>query len=170
MSRIVFGLMWLIVPVMLNGSECRAQHYLLLTKKTSGRVRVFEAGDRVRYRLRNAISSRIDKGRIQVVTDSGLWVNERHIRIDSLSYIGQGGLGIRIAAGTASVIGGLLVLTHISGESNYGVVQFIIGQVLTGVGLLEIVIHSVKLFTTTRYDLERKWKPEILNGHLLKIP
>lgn len=161
MSRIVLRLLWLVLPVLLTGNCCLAQHFVQLTRKTSGRVRIFEAGDRVRFRLRNAPLPGIERGRIEVVTDSGMWVNERHIRLDSLSYIGEGGLGIRIAAGTVSVIGGVLLLTHISGESNYGVVQFIIGQVLTGVGLLEIVIHSVKLFTTARYDLDRKWKPEI---------
>lgn len=161
MSPIVLRLIWLVLTAVLTPDACLAQHFLQLTKKTSGRVRIFEAGDRVRFRLRNAASPRIERGKIEVVTDSGLWVNEKHIRIDSLSYIGEGKLGYRIAAGTASVIGGVLLLTHINGDNNYGVVQFVIGQVLTGVGILEIVIHSVKLFTTTRYDLDRKWKPEI---------
>ncbi len=160
MSRIVLRLLWLVLPVLLTGNCCLAQHFVQLTRKTSGRVRIFEAGDRVRFRLRNAPLPGIERGRIEVATDSGIWVNERHISLDSLSYIGEGGRGIR-SAWYGFRNRGVLLLTHISGESNYGVVQFIIGQVLTGVGLLEIVIHSVKLFTTARYDLDRKWKPEI---------
>ena len=138
-----------------------AQHYLQLTRRTNGNHRYFKTGNRIRYRLRHDPAGEIRHGRIQVITDTGIWVNDRHIRIDSLGYLGTGRLGVRIAAGAASALAGAFLITHISGRSSYGVVQYLAGQVFIGLGTLEMVINGVRFFTTTRYDLERKWSVKI---------
>jgi hypothetical protein len=158
-SRLLFRLPFFVLLLIMS-IECPAQHYLQLTKRANGRTRIFQQGNRVRYQVRNAPGATI-RGRIQAVTDTGLWVNDRHIRIDSLRYIGAGGIGMRVAAGAASTLIGLYLITHIGPGNQYGVVQYVVGQVFTGLGVLEMVINGVRFFTTTRYDLERKWSPRI---------
>ena len=159
-SRLILRLL---LPVLLLALAeiCPAQHYLQLTRRTNGNHRYFKTGSRIRYRLRHDPAREIRHGRIQVITDTGIWVNDRHIHIDSLSYLGTGRLGVRIAAGAASTLAGAFLITHISGNSSYGVVQYLAGQVLIGVGTLEMVINGVRFFTSTRYDLERKWSVKI---------
>ena len=159
-SRLILRLL---LPVLLLtlAETCLAQHYLQLTRRAKGNHRYFKTGNRIRYRLLHDASRDILHGRIQVITDSGIWVNDRHIHIDSLSYIGTGRLGVRIAGGAASVLAGAFLITHISGKSNYGVVQFLAGQVFIGLGTLEMLIHGIRFFTTTHYDLERKWSIKI---------
>ncbi|CAA9246744.1 MAG: hypothetical protein AVDCRST_MAG56-1748 [uncultured Cytophagales bacterium] len=153
----------LLFPVLLltMAETGMAQHYLQLTRLSNGHHRYFKTGNRIRYKLRHDPSREMRHGRIQVITDSGVWVNDRHIPLDSLSYIGSGRLGVRIAAGAASTLAGLFIITHISGNSRYGIVQYLGGQVLIGLGTLEMVINGVRYFTTTRYDLERKWSIKI---------
>lgn len=159
-SRLLFRLPSLVLLLTVC-VECFAQHYLQLTRHSNGRSRFFQQGNRVRYQLRNASPRATVRGRIQAITDSGLWVNDRHVRIDSLRYIGAGGLGLRIAAGAASTLVGIYLITHISPGNRYGVVQYVTGQVFTGLGVLEMVINGVKIFTTTHYDLDRKWSARI---------
>jgi hypothetical protein len=159
-SRLILRLL---LPVLLLtlAETGLAQHYLQLTRRSNGNRRTFKTGHRIRYKLRQDPARDIRHGRIQVITDSGIWVNDRHIPLDSLSYIGSGRLGVRIAAGAASALAGIFLITHISGNSNYGVVQYLAGQVFIGLGTLEMVINGVRFFTTTHYDLERKWSIKI---------
>lgn len=159
-SRLLF---WLLLPVLLLtlAETCQAQHYLQLTRRSNGSRRTFKTGNRIRYKLRHDPTARIRHGRIQVITDTGIWVNDRHIHLDSLGYIGSGRLGARVAAGAAYTLAGVFLITHISGNNNYGVVQYLAGQVCIGLGTLEMVINGVRYFTTTHYDLERKWAIKI---------
>jgi hypothetical protein len=159
-SRLILRLL-LSVLLLTLAETCLAQHYLQLTRRTNGKHRYFKTGNRIRYRLHHDSTRQTRHGRIQVITDTGIWVNDRHIRIDSLSYLGMGHLGVRIAAGAASALAGVFLITHISGRSNYGVVQYLAGQVFIGLGTLEIVINGVRFFTATHYDLERKWSVKI---------
>jgi hypothetical protein len=156
-------LLRLLLPVLLLtlAETCLAQHYLQLTRRSNGHRRSFKTGSRIRYKLRHDPAGDIGHGRIQVITDTGIWVNDRHIHLDSLSYIGSGRLGVRIAAGAAYTLVGIFLITHISGNNNYGVIQYLAGQVCIGLGTLEMVINGVRFFTTTRYDLERKWSIKI---------
>ncbi len=156
-------LLRLLFPVLLLtlAETCLAQHYLQLTRRTNGHRRYFKTGSRIRFRLLQDPAREIRHGRIQVITDTGIWVNDHYIPLDSLSYIGSGRLGTRIAIGAASIGVGIILLTHISGNSRYGVVQYLAGQVFIGLGTLEMVINGVRFFTTTHYDLERKWSIKI---------
>lgn len=159
-SRLILRLLFPVLLLMM-AEACMAQHYLQLTRRSDGRHRYFKTGHRIRYKLRPDRGREIRHGRIQVITDSGIWVNDRHIPLDSLSYIGSGRLGVRIAAGAASALAGIFLITHISPNNRYGIVQYLAGQVFIGVGTLEMVINGVRYFTTTRYDLDRKWSIKI---------
>ncbi len=159
-SRLLF---WLLLPVVLLtlAETCVAQHYLQLTRRSNGNRRSFKTGHRIRYKLRNDQTGDVQHGRIQVITDTGIWVNDRHIHLDSLSYIGSGRLGVRVAAGAAYALTGIFLITNINSDNTYGVVQYLVGQVCIGLGTLEVVINGVRFFTTTCYDLERKWSIKV---------
>lgn len=152
-------LLFLLLLVPLQGIF--AQHYIQLINRQNGKVRFFLTGDRVVFGLKHLPAQKPEKGRIQTISDSGIWIRERFIHFDSLQFLGESGLWGKFAIGTASAITGAYLITHLPEEGNTGLGQYIAGQALIGTGLLQFFISGIKLITSTHYDLNNRWRLQV---------
>jgi hypothetical protein len=163
--RIVTAFQKIIVclAILLLSSQCAlAQQFIILKNRTNGKIKVITQGNKVAFYLKGKTTHTLHRGKIEVITDSGLWVNDRHIMIDSLSSIGLRGAGPAFITGIASTITGALLVTNISNGARYGLAQFIIGEALLGTGIIQIFLYGIRMLTYTQHDLIHKWEIQII--------
>ena len=170
---ILLGLMLLFVPQSLLANDTLSvldsadtEMVLLLVKVKNSKVKYFRTGHKVKLGLRKG--SKVVKGIMEEVSDSGLVVNTVFYTFDELSWIKARTQGAKTVKVGGAVLLGLGTISTISGAGlisvgvNSGDACCAIAGILGGVTLLAsgtafFIPGLVMVLAPPRYDLKEKW-------------
>lgn len=138
-----------------------SQKVIELVHIKKNKVKIIYERTRVAYQLKGIDSTSLRKGRVEAIADSGIWVNDIYIPLDSLRSIGERNAFPKLLLGAGSVLAGTALIASVSSGHNMGLAQYVVGQTLLGTGLIQMVANTIKITKKQQHDLVSTWHLQI---------